>query len=169
MDNQNRIKPPVEERYKKELMALKENDSKVKPQNWMLSPKSVRDFIIGSRKKLEYNGEKVTITRKFYGDDSLVERCIVTLAGNRGLMLVGEPGTAKTMLSELLSAAICGHSTNTVQGTAGTTEDMIKYSWNYGILLAEGPSRKSLVPSPVLQGMEKGEIVRFEEITRTPQ
>lgn len=37
---------------------------------------------------------------------ALAERRIITLAGNRGLMLVGEPGAAKTMLSELLFAAI---------------------------------------------------------------
>ncbi len=92
----------------------------------------------------------------------------MTLAGNRGLMLVGEPGTAKTMLSELLSAAISGTSTNTIQGTAGTTEDMIKYTWNYALLLAKGPVREALVPSPLYIGMDRGIITRFEEITRTP-
>ncbi len=81
---------------------------------------------------------------------------------------MGEPGTAKTMLSELLSAAISGVSTNTIQGTAGTTEDMIKYSWNYALLLANGPSREALVPAPLYVGMEKGILTRFEEITRTP-
>lgn len=81
-------------------------------------------------------------------------------------MLVGEPGTAKTMLSELLSAAICGCSTNTIQGTAGTTEDMIKYTWNYALLLAKGPVKEALVPSPLYIGMQKGVITRFEEITR---
>jgi len=45
---------------------------------------------------------------------------VVTLAGERGLLLVGEPGTAKSMLSELLAAAIAGDSSLTVQGTAGT-------------------------------------------------
>jgi MoxR-like ATPase len=106
------------------------------------------------------------ITRKFYGDDSLIERCIVSLIGNRGLILVGEPGTAKSMLSELFSAAISGDSTNTIQGTAGTTEDQIKYSWNYALLLTEGPSTKSLIPAPVYKGMKSGKLVRFEEITR---
>src|SRR5579859_7937214 len=57
----------------------------------------------------------------FFGDDTLVERAIITLAGNRGLLLVGEPRTAKSMLSELLAAAISGTSLNTIQGTAGTT------------------------------------------------
>ena len=71
-------------------------------------------------------------------------------------MLVGEPGTAKTMLSELLSAAISGHSTNTVQGTAGTTEDMIKYSWNYALLLAKGPSRGGAGPLAAVCGHGAG-------------
>ena len=162
------IKPPVEVRYQEELEALKEWDTGKKPVNWQLSPKAVRTFILGSKDPIIYNKKEIYIRKKFLGNDSLVERCIVTLAGNRGLMLVGEPGTAKTMLSELLSAAISGCSTNTIQGTAGTTEDMIKYSWNYALLLAKGPVKEALVPSPLYVGMEKGMITRFEEITRTP-
>ena len=162
------IKPPVEVRYQEELEALKEWDTGKKPVNWKLSPKAVRTFILGSKDPIIYNKKEIYIRKKFLGNDSLVERCIVTLAGNRGLMLVGEPGTAKTMLSELLSAAISGCSTNTIQGTAGTTEDMIKYSWNYALLLAKGPVKEALVPSPLYVGMEKGRITRFEEITRTP-
>lgn len=165
---QETIKPPVEERYKEELEALRGTDTGRVPENWKMSPKAVRTFILGSPKPIEYNGKEYKIEKKYFGNDALVERCIVTLAGNRGLMLVGEPGTAKTMLSELLSAAISGVSTNTIQGTAGTTEDMIKYSWNYALLLAKGPSREALVPSPLYVGMERGILTRFEEITRTP-
>lgn len=168
MERKMEIKPPVEVRYQKELSALKALDTGRKPENWQLSPKAVRTFILGSREPLLWNGEKIPIRRKYLGNDALVERCIITLAGNRGLMLVGEPGTAKTMLSELLSAAISGTSTNTIQGTAGTTEDMIKYSWNYALLLAKGPVREALVPAPLYVGMEKGILTRFEEITRTP-
>ncbi len=164
---QELIKPPVELRYAEELSALKAADTGRRPENWKLSPKAVRTFILGGTVTLP-DGQKRDISRKFYGNDALVERCIITLAGNRGLMLVGEPGTAKTMLSELLSAAICGRSTNTVQGTAGTTEDMIKYSWNYALLLSKGPCREALVPAPLLIGMEEGIFARFEEITRTP-
>ncbi|PVE05951.1 ATP-binding protein, partial [Streptomyces scopuliridis] len=102
----------------------------------------------------------------FVGDRALVERCVVTLAGERGLLLVGEPGTAKSMLSELLSAAVCGSSTLTVQGTAGTTEDQLRYGWNYALLLAKGPSREALVPSPVLTAMTRGAVARVEEVTR---
>ncbi len=161
------LKPPIELRYGEELAALCATDTGQKPENWKLSPKAVRTFILGGT-VTQPNGKHITISRKFYGNDALVERSIITLAGNRGLMLVGEPGTAKTMLSELLSAAICGTSTNTVQGTAGTTEDMIKYSWNYALLLSKGPCREALVPAPLLVGMEQGIFARFEEITRTP-
>jgi len=158
--NENYIKPPVEVLYADELSALAEGDrSNPKPDNWRLSPRAVRSFILGDRGRVQ---------QKYFGDDALVERCIITLAGNRGLMLVGEPGTAKTMLSELLSAAISGTSVNTVQGTAGTTDDNIKYSWNYALLLAKGATRESLVPAPLYIGMEQGILVRFEEITRCP-
>jgi MoxR-like ATPase len=162
------IKPPAEVLYEKELAALRNEDQGVKPPNWLLSPIYVRDFIIGRNQPAVLDGEEIEITRKFYGNDVLIERAIVTLAGNRGLMLVGEPGTAKTMLSELLSAAISGTSTNTIQGTAGTTEDMIKYSWNYAMLLDQGPSEQALVPSPLYNGMKQGILTRFEEITRCP-
>ncbi len=168
MEQREQIKPPVELRYKKELDALQALDTGKKPRNWKLSPQAVRTFILGSREPLVWNGEEIAVRKKYLGNDALVERCIITLAGNRGLMLVGEPGTAKTMLSELLSAAISGSSTNTIQGTAGTTEDMIKYSWNYALLLAKGPVREALVPSPLYIGMEQGILTRFEEITRTP-
>jgi MoxR-like ATPase len=81
-------------------------------------------------------------------------------------MLAGEPGTAKSWLGEHLAAAISGTSQLVVQGTAGTTEEQVKYSWNYALLIAEGPSRRALVESPVLRGMQRGQVVRFEELTR---
>lgn len=163
-------KPLAEVRYAKELAALEYDDKgSSKPAGWKLSPAAVRDFIIGRDKPIKFDGEKVVITQKFYGDNALVERAVITLAGSRGLMLVGEPGTAKTMLSELLSAAICGCSSNTVQGSAGTTEDNIKYSWNYAMLLSKGPVKEALIPAPVYKGMSEGIITRFEELTRCPQ
>ncbi|KQO18167.1 AAA family ATPase [Paenibacillus sp. Leaf72] len=162
------IKPPAEMLFEAELRALREEDTGKRPPEWLLSPAYVRDFIIGRDKPAVVDGKEVAITRKFYGNDVLIERAVVTLAGNRGLMLVGDPGTAKTMLSELLSAAISGTSLNTIQGTAGTTEDMIKYSWNYAMLLDKGPSEAALVPAPLYNGMKQGIMTRFEEITRCP-
>ncbi|MBX7223062.1 MAG: AAA family ATPase [Blastocatellia bacterium] len=171
--SQHRVKPPAEELYTKELSALAFNDHQPKPPGWNLSPRAVRTFILGSDGKSlshTWQGKKTetVISEKFYGDDALIDRSVITLAGNRGLLLVGEPGTAKSMLSELLSAAISGVSTNTIQGTAGTTEDQIKYSWNFALLLSDGPSLQALVPSPLYIGLKEGKLVRFEEITRCP-
>ncbi|MBD8527669.1 ATP-binding protein [Pseudomarimonas arenosa] len=152
------LRAPAEQVYADELSRLAEKDSGARPSGWRLSPRAVRSFIVGD--------DALGIRRKFYGDDALIDRCIVTLMSNRGLLLVGEPGTAKSMLSELLCAAISGSSTRTIQGTAGTTEDQIKYSWNYALLLSEGPSLRSLVRGPIYEAMQQGQLCRFEEITR---
>jgi MoxR-like ATPase len=97
-----------------------------------------------------------------------VEIAVATLATDRALLLLGVPGTAKTWMSEHLAAAISGDSSLLVQGTAGTGEEAIRYGWNYAQLLAHGPSRDAMVPSPVMRGMETGAIVRVEELTRIP-
>ncbi|MFD9702907.1 AAA family ATPase [Lentzea sp. NPDC059081] len=153
-------RPPAEVRFAGELARLRDTDTAPKPPGWALSLAAARRFVVGD--------EKRGVTKKFVGDPSLVDRALVTLATSRGLMLVGEPGTAKSLLSELIAAAVCGESTLTIQGGAATTEDQIKYSWNYALLVAEGPSPRSLVPAPMLRGMAEGKIVRFEEITRCP-
>ncbi len=154
-------RPPAEVAFAGELARLKEADAALpKPVGWAMTPRSVVDFILGDPTR--------KLTPKFVGRRNFLERCVVALATNRGLMLIGEPGTAKSWLSELLAAAISGDSTLTVQGSAGTTEDAIKYSWNYALLLAEGPSPRSLVPAPMYRGMTDGKIVRFEELTRCP-
>ncbi|MER5937735.1 AAA family ATPase [Streptomyces sp. NPDC001928] len=153
-------RPPAEVRYADELAALRAADGDPRPPGWQLSLRAARRFIVGD--------ERAGVSRKFVGNVSLVERSLVTLATNRGLMLVGEPGTAKSLLSELIAAAVSGSSALTVQGGAATTEDQIKYSWNYALLVSEGPSPRSLVPAPMLRGMAEGCVVRFEEITRCP-
>ena len=152
----------AEQRHTEELTALAKSDEGPRPPGWQLSPRAVRTFVCGG------DADGIPIARKFFGDDALVERAIVTLAGSRGLLLVGEPGTAKSMLSELLTAAICGDSTIVVQGSAATTEDQILFSWNYALLLAEGPSERALVAGPFHRAMSRGALVRFEEITRCP-
>ncbi|MGY4496050.1 ATP-binding protein [Pseudomonas sp. TE3610] len=152
------LKAPAEQAHAAELSRLQQHDAGPRPQGWKLSPRAVRAFILGDA--------GVQVSRKFYGDDALVDRCIVTLMSNRGLMLVGEPGTAKSMLSQLLAAAISGHSLCTVQGTAGTSEEQIRYAWNYALLLAEGPTQRALVRGPLYEAMSRGTLCRVEEITR---
>ena len=152
------VQQPAELRYAEELSTLAAHDDGPRPDGWKLTPRSVRTFILGD--------DALGVSRKFYGDDPLVDRCLVTLMGNRGLLMVGEPGTAKSMLSELFAAAISGDATLTAQGSAGSTEDQLLYSWNYAMLIANGPSEEALVPGPVLAGMRAGKLVRVEEITR---
>lgn len=168
--------PPAEERYAAQLAFLRIVDTAPRPPGWLLSPERVVDFLSGTR------GEAIrapaaaalpadlpksmALEPKFIGSRSLVERCVVTLAGERGLLLVGQPGTAKSMLGELLAAAISGSSALTIQGTAGASEDQLRYGWNYAMLLERGPRPEALVPSPVLTAMRTGKLVRIEEITR---
>ncbi|MFI9594945.1 AAA family ATPase [Nonomuraea sp. NPDC052265] len=162
----------AEQRYATELAFLAAHDDGPRPPGWLLTPRAVVTFICGSGDETlslparDGLPSRLRVAPKFVGERALVERCVVTLAGERGLLLVGEPGTAKSMLSELLAAAVCGTSALTVQGTAGTTEDAFRYGWNYALLLAQGPSRGALVDSPVLTAMRSGRVARVEEITR---
>lgn len=152
------LREAAETIYADQLAALAQSDDGPRPAGWKLTPRAVRRFIVGD--------EGLGIKPKFVGDDPLVDRCIVSLMGRQGLMLVGEPGTAKSLLSELLAAAISGRSTAVIQGSAGIIEDHLRYGWNYAMLLADGPSAAAMVASPVLTAMQAGHLVRIEEITR---
>ena len=156
------LRRPAEIEYAAELAALAAADRDERPDGWNLSPKAVRAYILGGK------AGQTEIRPKYLGSERIVEIAIATLATDRALLLIGEPGTAKSWLSEHLAAAISGDSLTLVQGTAGTTEEQIRYSWNYALLLAEGPSPRALVPSPIYRAMEHGKLVRFEEITRCP-
>jgi MoxR-like ATPase len=167
--NSDVLREPAEVTYADQLEALRQNDPDTPPSPWRLSPRAVLTYITGGKTlkaKVDGKAAEVPITRKFFGDDTVVERAIVTLASERALLLVGEPGTGKSWLSEHLAAAISGSSTLTIQGTAGTTEEHIKYSWNIARVIAEGPKPENLIPSPAMIAMRGGGILRFEEITR---
>jgi MoxR-like ATPase len=162
------LNPPVqrqpgEQQFAEELSALAKLDTRQRPPHWRLSPWAVVSYILGGTLD---NG--FTVSPKYIGQRRLIEIAVATLATDRALLLLGLPGTAKSWVSEHLAAAISGNSTLLVQGTAGTAEEAIRYSWNYALLLAQGPTRAALVPSPVMHAMEAGVLVRVEELTRVP-
>ncbi len=159
-DPSNELRQPGEILFAEELDALTKAEKNPVPAGWRMSPRSVLTYICGGK------CGKLDITPKYIGHQRLVEIAISTLVTDRALLLIGEPGTAKSWLSEHLAAAINGDSTKVVQGTAGTTEEQIRYTWNYAMLIARGPSNDSLIKSPIFRAMESGTIARFEEITR---
>ena len=156
------LRAHAEEQFAEELAALAKADDKPRPPNWKLSPWAVATYLLGG----DAGGTK--ISAKYIGQRRVIEIAIATLATDRALLLLGVPGTAKSWVSEHLSAAISGESTLLVQGTAGTSEEAVRYGWNYALLLAKGPSMDALVPSPIMRGMREGRIARVEELTRIP-
>jgi MoxR-like ATPase len=157
------LRAPAEVQFAEELAAIAKEDERQRPPSWKLSPWGVVKYVMGGKLDSGF-----TITPKYVGQRRLMEIAVATLATDRALLLLGLPGTAKSWVSEHIAAAISGDSTLLVQGTAGTAEESIRYSWNYALLLAKGPSREALVASPVMRAMESGAIARLEELTRVP-
>lgn len=157
------LRDHAEQQFAEELDALAKTDDRHRPPNWKLSPWAVSTYLLGGTLD---NG--FAITPKYIGNRRLIEIAISTLATDRALLLLGVPGTAKSWVSEHLAAAITGDSTMLIQGTAGTSEEAIRYGWNYAILLAKGPSREALVASPMMRAMQDGKLARVEELTRIP-
>ncbi|MGW6422865.1 ATP-binding protein [Nocardia sp. NPDC055053] len=157
------LRPHAEQAFADELAALARVDDRPRPPSWRLSPWAVVTYVLGGTLD-----DGTVITPKYVGPRRLMEVAVATLATDRALLLLGVPGTAKTWVSEHLSAAISGESTLLVQGTSGTAEEAIRYGWNYARLLAEGPSDAALVASPLMTAMRTGAIARIEELTRIP-
>jgi MoxR-like ATPase len=157
------LREHAEQQYAEELGELARADTRTRPPNWNLSPWAVTTYLLGGKLDSSF-----VISPKYIGSRRVIEIAVATLTTDRALLLLGVPGTAKTWVAEHLSAAIAGDSTLLVQGTAGTSEESIRYGWNYARLLAEGPSLAALVPSPLMRAMQDGKIARVEELTRIP-
>ncbi len=157
------LRQHAEQQFAEELANLQKVDQRQRPTNWRLSPWAVVTYLMGGTLD---NGFEVS--PKYIGNRRLMEIAVSTLVTDRALLLYGVPGTAKSWVSEHLAAAISGDSTLLIQGTAGTSEEQLRYGWNYAELLAHGPSDKALVPSPLVNAMRLGKIARVEELTRIP-
>lgn len=157
------LREHAERQFAEELQALQKADNRERPANWALSPWAVVTYLMGGALD---NG--FTVSAKYIGNRRLMETAVSTLATDRALLLFGVPGTAKSWVSEHLAAAISGDSTMLIQGTAGTSEEQLRYGWNYAQLLSKGPSKDALVPSPLMRAMELGKTARVEEMTRIP-
>ncbi len=157
------LREHAEQQFADELAALAKVDDRTRPPSWRLSPWAVATYILGGTL-----ADGFEVSPKYIGNRRLIEIAIATLATDRALLLLGVPGTAKSWVSEHLAAAISGDSTLLIQGTAGTSEESVRYGWNYARLLADGPSLQALVPSPLMVAMRAGKIARVEELTRMP-
>ncbi|MFZ4544534.1 MAG: ATP-binding protein [Saprospiraceae bacterium] len=155
------LRQQAEQQFAEELDNLKKTDKKNIPPNWEMSPAAVLTYLLGGKLK---NGFEVSA--KYIGNRRLMEIAIATLTTDRALLLYGLPGTAKSWVSEHIAAAVSGSSTLLIQGTAGTSEESVRYGWNYARLLSEGPSEAALVSTPVMKAMQLGKICRMEELTR---
>lgn len=72
MKETEKIRPQAEERYRAELEALAAADAgNKKPKGWKLSPRAVRDFILGRREPLEWEGRELRIEKSIWATTRL--------------------------------------------------------------------------------------------------
>ena len=97
------LRQHAEQQFAEELAELAKDDTRHRPANWKISPWAVATYLLGGT--LE-NG--FVVSPKYIGNRRLMEIAIATLATDRALLLLGQPGTAKTWVAEHLTAAISG-------------------------------------------------------------
>src|SRR5262245_63726437 len=90
------LRQPAEVEFQAELEALRAHDRHPRPEGWLLSPRSVLTYVLGGK------AGNVEIRPKYLGNPRVVEIAIATLATDRALLLVGEPGTAKCVKGDTL-------------------------------------------------------------------
>ena len=150
-----KLRLPAEESYAAELKALAAGDSGPRPPGWALSPRSVVTYLMGGKA-----GDGTVITPKYVGDRRLIETAVATLATDRALLLLGVPGTAKSLgvgaSRRRRSPAIRRSSssarpapTKTRSAMAGTTRSCSR----------KGRAVRRWSPTPLMRAMEGGKLV----------
>ena len=86
------LRPHAEHEFAHELAALAAIDDRERPPNWRLSPWAVVTYVLGGTLPAG-----TVISPKYVGQRRLVEIAVATLATDRALLLLGVPGTAKTL------------------------------------------------------------------------
>src|SRR5512134_1035262 len=94
------LREHAEQQYAEELDALARHDRRPRPPSWRLSPWAVATYLLGGTLD-----DGFVVSPKYIGQRRLVEIAIATLATDRGLLLIGVPGTAKSWVAEHLAAA----------------------------------------------------------------
>ncbi|KAI5935606.1 Interleukin-4 receptor subunit alpha [Manis javanica] len=157
------LRQHAEQQFAEELEALRKVDDRPRPPNWKLSPWAVLQYLMGGKL-----GNGFEVSPKYIGNPRLMEIAVSTLATDRALLLYGVPGTAKSWVSEHLSAAVSGDSTMLVQGTAGTSEEQLSLRLELRPAAGPRPVREGADPQPLVNAMKLGKIARIEELTRIP-
>jgi hypothetical protein len=93
------LRQHAEEQFAEELEELRKQDSGHRPPNWLMSPRSVVQYLTGTKLKNGYE-----ISPKYIGNNRLMEIAVATLTTDRALLLYGLPGTAKSWVAEHLAA-----------------------------------------------------------------
>ncbi len=158
------LRPHAEQTFASELAALAAADDRPRPPSWLLSPQAVVTYLLG--------GTLADGAR----DHAQVRRAAPprSRSPSRRWPPTGpcccsaSPAPPRRGCPSTWRRPISGDSTLLVQGTSGTAEEAIRYGWNYARLLAEGPSKAAMMPSPVMTAMAEGRIARVEELTRIP-
>src|SRR4051812_7612678 len=96
-----KLRRPAEQDYAAELVALVTGDDGRRPPGWALSPKLAVTYLMGGKA-----ADGSVITPKYVGAPRLIQTAVATHATDRGLLLLGVPGTAKSWVSEHLAAAV---------------------------------------------------------------
>ena len=156
------LRAPAEAKYADELDWLESIDDGPKPFSWRLSPGWCGcSCSAPSGRRLDRD-----IAQKWFGDRSFVERSIVTLASDRGLLPDRRPRHRQELARR---AARGGHLPRLDPGRAGHRRHhrgphQVLVERVHGDRPGTVPRRDD--PSPIMTAMDQGVIGRFEELTR---
>jgi len=109
-----------------------------------------------------------TIRTQIVGREEELELILAAVATGRDLVLEGPPGTSKTTLLRAITEA-WGIPLIFVEGNAELTPGRLLGHHDPARVLQEGFSADTFVPGPLVQAMQEGGFLHFEELNRAPE